>query len=137
MKCETHIQGWELLQRHRDKLSLIVFSTKHPIMITNILQFKSTFRCWHTWVMYSRMKTKTWISTLSFFLIDWVKYTVVCIISREISCYLWQVVWVIVPLQTEMKEKMPDTKFPHIVCLGEIWITKLDDGIGSPQIVII
>jgi hypothetical protein len=39
--------------------------------------------------------------------------------------------------QTEMKEKMPDTKFPHIVCLGEIWITKLDDGIGSPQIVII
>lgn len=30
-----------------------------------------------------------------------------------------------------MKEKMFDIKFLYIVCLGEIWIIKLDDGIGS------
>lgn len=39
--------------------------------------------------------------------------------------------------QTEKKEKTPDTKFPHVVSLGEIWITNLDDGIGSPQIIVI
>lgn len=38
--------------------------------------------------------------------------------------------------QTEKKEKVPDTKFPH-VSLGGIRVTNLDDGIGSPQIVLI